>query len=188
MLASQTHKINPYIYLYLWASLMAQEVKNVPAMKEMQVWSLGQEDPLEEEMATHSNTLTWKINPTDKGAWQATLWGCKELNTIEQLMHASICYTHIYCYPYFWVEENENLIDWAICSSHGLPRWLSKESSCNIGDLGCSIPGSGRSPGEGNGNPFLYSCMGNPMGRGAWWATVHGVPKSWTPLLATKQQ
>ena len=37
------------------------------------------------------------------------------------------------------------------------------------------IPGSGRSPGEGNGNPLQYACLGNPMDRGAWWATVHGV-------------
>ena len=48
-------------------------------------------------------------------------------------------------------------------------------------DLG-SIPGSGRSPGEGNGNPLQYSCLENPMDRGAWWATVHGVAKSWTWL------
>ena len=40
----------------------------------------------------------------------------------------------------------------------------------------------GRSPGEGNGNPIQYSCLGNPMDRGAWWATVHGVTKSWTRL------
>ena len=47
----------------------------------------------------------------------------------------------------------------------------------NAGDLG-SIPGSGRSPGEGNGNPLQYSCLENPMDRGAWKATVHGVAKS----------
>ena len=41
-----------------------------------------------------------------------------------------------------------------------------------------SIPGSRRSPGEGNGNPLQYSCLGNPMDRGAWWATVYGVAKS----------
>ena len=46
----------------------------------------------------------------------------------------------------------------------------------NAGDVG-SIPGSGRSPGEGNGNPFQYSCLGNLVDRGAWWATVHGVAK-----------
>ena len=43
-------------------------------------------------------------------------------------------------------------------------------------------PGSGRDPGEGNGNPLWYSCLENPMGRRAWWATVHGVAKSWTQL------
>ena len=52
-----------------------------------------------------------------------------------------------------------------------------KASACNVGDLG-SIPGSGRSPGEGNGNPVQYSCLENPVDGGAWWATVHGVAKS----------
>ena len=54
-----------------------------------------------------------------------------------------------------------------------------KASACNAGDLG-SIPGSGRSPGQGNGNPLQYSCLENPMGGGDWWATVHGVAKSQT--------
>ena len=54
-----------------------------------------------------------------------------------------------------------------------------KASACNEGDLG-SIPGLGRSPGEGNGNPLHYSCLENPMDGGAWWATVHGVEKSRT--------
>ena len=52
-----------------------------------------------------------------------------------------------------------------------------KASACNAGDL-CLIPGSGRSPGEGNGNPLQYSCLENSMDRGAWQATVHGVAKS----------
>jgi len=56
-----------------------------------------------------------------------------------------------------------------------------KESACNVGDQG-SIPGSGRSPGEGNGNPLQYSCLGNLMNRGIWWAAVHGAAKSQTPL------
>ena len=51
-----------------------------------------------------------------------------------------------------------------------------KESACNAGDTG-SIPGSGRSPEEGNRNPLHYSCLRNPMDRGAWRATVHGVAK-----------
>ena len=53
----------------------------------------------------------------------------------------------------------------------------SKESTCNAGDS-CSIPGLGRSLGEGHSNPFQYSCLGNPMDRGAWWATVHRVAES----------
>ena len=52
-----------------------------------------------------------------------------------------------------------------------------KASACSAGDPG-SIPGLGRSPGEGNGNPLQYSCLENFMDRGAWWATVHGVAKS----------
>jgi len=50
---------------------------------------------------------------------------------------------------------------------------VGKESACNAGDLG-SILGSGRSPGEGNGNPLHYSCLENPIDREAWWAIVHG--------------
>ena len=56
-----------------------------------------------------------------------------------------------------------------------------KESTCNAGNLG-SIPGSGQSPGEGNGHPLQYSCLENPMDRGAWRATVHRVAKSWTQM------
>ena len=51
-----------------------------------------------------------------------------------------------------------------------------KNMPANIGDTGL-IPKSGRTPGEGNGNSLQYSCLGSPMDIGAWWATVHGVPK-----------
>ena len=61
------------------------------------------------------------------------------------------------------------------CDSEG------KASGYSAGDLGL-IPGSGRSPGEGNGTPLPYSCLENPMDEGAGWATVHGVEKSWTRL------
>ena len=99
--------------------IVAEVVKNPPAMQETQVRFLSWEDPLEKGKATHSSIL-------------------------------------------------------------GLPRGLSgKEYACNAGDPGL-IPGSGRSPGEGNGNPLQYSCLENPMDRGAWQATVHGVTNSWT--------
>ena len=70
-----------------------------------------------------------------------------------------------------------------------LPWWLSsKESAYNAGDTG-SIPGSGRSPGRGDGNPLQYSCLWNPMDRGAWWATVHGISElDTTSQLNNKQQ
>ena len=58
----------------------------------------------------------------------------------------------------------------------------AKESACNTGDSGL-ISGSGRSPGEGNGNPLQYSCLENLMDRGASWALVHGVAKDWTGLM-----
>ena len=59
-----------------------------------------------------------------------------------------------------------------------------KNLPANTGDIrdAGSIPGSGRSPGGGPGNPLQYSCLENPMDRGTWWATVHGVAKSRTQL------
>ena len=57
---------------------------------------------------------------------------------------------------------------------------VSKESACSAGDQG-SIPGLGRSPGEGNSNPLPYPCLENLMDRGAWWAAVHGITESGMP-------
>ena len=66
----------------------------------------------------------------------------------------------------------------------GLPRWHSDNLLSNSGDTGDSgsIPESGRSPRVGNGNPLQYSCLENPLDKGAWQATVHGVAKSPTQL------
>ena len=78
------------------------------------------------------------------------------------------------------VTEQENpdfMFSGSVQFLKGLPRWLSsKEFTCNAGDAS-SNPGLGRYPGEGNGNPLQYSCLGNPMDGGAWQATVHGVAK-----------
>ena len=79
---------------------------------------------------------------------------------------------YIYVCIYIWV-----------CICIRLPQWLSgKEFICNTRDTGVtgSIPGSGRSPGGGSGNPLQYFCLENPVDRGAWWATVHGVAQSQT--------
>ena len=76
------------------------------------------------------------------------------------------------CYRYF--PFTYQYITWF----KGFPgRSDGKESACNVGDLGL-IPGLGRSPGGGHGNPVQYSCLENPMDRGAWWAAVHGVAES----------
>ena len=81
-------------------------------------------------------------------------------------------------YLEYW---NAYFLSWFSISDDGFPdEWLSgKESTCNAGDTG-SIPGSGRSPGKGNGSPLQYSCLENPVDRGGWRATVQGVAKSWT--------
>ena len=79
------------------------------------------------------------------------------------------------------VQQSESVIH-MYYFSWGFPGGSEvKVSAWNAGDLG-SIPGSGRSPGEGNGNPLQYSCLENPMEGGAWWTTVHGVAKSRTRL------
>ena len=76
-------------------------------------------------------------------------------------------------YPYMDPHGASEQASCLTCGSDG------KESACDAGDPG-SIPGLGRSHGERHGNPLQYSCLENPMDRGVWWATVHGVEKSWT--------
>ena len=90
---------------------------------------------------------------------------------------------------YFWMQllcwvsdmSREIFLLWRL-DSLGFPGGpVDKESTCNSGEAGdmASIPGPERSPGGGHGNPLQYSCLENPMDRGAWWATVHSVEKSW---------
>ena len=93
--------------------------------------------------------------------------------------------SQVWCGSIHWVHR---LATTALGS--GLPQWLSgREASCNAGDTGDwgSIPGSGRTSGGGHGNPLQYSCLENPMDRGAWRATVHRVAKSqtWLKQLST---
>ena len=101
-------------------------------------------------------------NPMDGGAWWAAVHGVTK-RWIQLSEHACTLFnfTLSYCFEF---------------------RFLNgEESACSAGDLS-SIPGSGRPPGEGNGNPLQYSCLENPMDREAWRATVHEVPKSQTRL------
>ena len=97
-------------------------------------------------------------NPRDGGAWWAAVYGvAKSWTRLKQLSSSSSFLS-------------------------GASPQSGKESTCNAGateNVGLII-GSGRSPGEGNGNPLQYSCLENSMDRDAWWATVHRVTKSWT--------
>ena len=90
-------------------------------------------------------------------------------------MYVCVCiYTHIYIYP------SMNMCI-CMCYTGFSGGSVVKNLPANAGDTG-SIPGLGRSPGEENCNPLQYSGWENPMDRGAWWATVHGVTNSWTGL------
>ena len=85
-----------------------------------------------------------------------------------------------YLPPFEWLKKIKSI--WFTLLPVGFPGGSdSKPSACNEEDLG-SIPGSGRSPGEGNGNLFQFSCLENSMDGGAWWAIVHGVTESQTRL------
>ena len=94
--------------------------------------------------------------------------------------HLIFCHLLLFFFA-FNLSQHQGLFQW-VSSLHPI-KWcnfphssVNKESACNAGDLG-SIPGLGRSPGEGNGNPLQCSCLENPMDRGACRATVHGVAR-----------
>ena len=113
-------------------------------------------------------------NPMDRGAWQTTVH--------------RVTKTQLSALSFFIMLRNNNSYLSVIyhfrlnVHSHfpGGPSLKNLPASArDIRDVG-SIPGLGKSPGEGNGNPFQYSCLENPMDREDWWATVHGVSKSCT--------
>ena len=134
-----------YPLQYSWASLVAQLVKNPPAIQETWVRSWVGKIPWRRERLP--TPVFWPgefhrlYNP----------WGHQESDTTERLS--------LSLFPGGSVVKN--------------PLANARDT----GDLG-SIPEWGRSPGRGNGNPLQYSCLKNPMDRGAWWATVHGIDKS----------
>ena len=151
----------------IWASLVAQTVKNLPAMQEAQVQSRGGEDPLETGMAAHCSILAWGIPWTEE---PGGLWSTGP----QRAGHD-------------WVTNTFTFFIFAEPTMEGFPHSaVVKESTCSAGDTGdsSSTPGWGRSPGGGNGSPLQCSCLGSPTGRGAWWATVPGVTGSQTQLGA----
>ena len=147
-------------------------------------------------MAPHSSTLAWKI------PWMEEPGGLQSMGSLSRRTRLK---DFTFTFHFHALEKematHSSVLAWRIpgtgepggllsVGSHRVGHdWSDlaaaaaevKASACNAGDLD-SIPGSGRSPGEGNGNPLHYSCLENPMGRGAWWAIVHGVTKSQTRL------
>ena len=104
------------------------------------------------------------------------LQGSREFQAKREKAHAS---TPAWALPTVFILEHLHAL-WVLLRD--FPGGSDgKESACNAGDLD-SIPGSGRFPEEGNGNPLQYSCLENSMDRGAWQATVHGVTMSQTRL------
>ena len=99
-----------------------------------------------------------------------------EVLLLTSASHPPWCLFPISCPPL-----SLSLFFTAVCIRWNVHSMYTQESACNAGDLG-SVRGSGRSPIEGNGNPLQYSCLENYVDRGAWWATFHGVAKSWTRL------
>ena len=143
---------------------MAQLVKNLPGMQETQVRSLDQEDPLEEGMATHSSILAWRIPRTEEPGGLQSMGSQRVRHDLLNNNSANL--------------NSPKILSGCLVSLRALQGGsVVKNSPANAGDSG-SISGSGISPGGGNGNPVHYSCLENPMDRGAWWATVHGVIES----------
>ena len=113
----------------------------------------------------HPKTRGWSHDTRSSGFVLLTTWG---LQSHPFLLDASVK----------GGEEDQRISQTQGLVGGGFPGGsICKESACNAGDPG-SVPGSGGSPGEGNGNSLQYFRLGNPMHRGAWLATVHGVAKS----------
>ena len=105
------------------------------------------------------------------------------LKTVDELALLVLLLNQLSCTDYGGCDERHHsgLDFWARCSGASLVAQRVKNPPASAGDPG-SIPGSGRSPGDGNDNLLQYSCLENSMDRGAWQATVHGVTKSQTQL------
>ena len=106
----------------------------------------------------------WEVISGNMGESHREGWAGKHLSICLSAWLHTHMYSHLHNYR---------------VSSGGSVVKNTPANAGNARDLGL-IPGSGRSPGKGNGNPLQYSCLENPMDRGAWWAAVHEVPKSWT--------
>ena len=115
-------------------------------------------------MATHSSILAWRIPRTEEPGGLQSMGSQRVRHDLLNNNSANL--------------NSPKILSGCLVSLRALQGGsVVKNSPANAGDSG-SISGSGISPGGGNGNPVHYSCLENPMDRGAWWATVHGVIES----------
>ena len=137
-LIPQTFSESRFLDSSNWVSLVAQRLKRLPGMRETRVRSLGWEDPLEKEMATHSSALAWRI------PWREEPGRACRQDWSQRVRH-----------------------NWAASLSLFLKTSFPGSSEVKVSAWNAedprSIPGLGRSPGEGNGNPLQYSCLENPI-------------------------
>ena len=131
-------------------------------------------------MATHSSVLAWRIPGTEEPGGLPSMGLHRVGHDWSNLAAAAaaVFFTQIFIIVC-------NLLLWA-----SRVALVVKNPPANAGDIrdSGSIPGSGRPPGGGHGNPLQYSCLENPMDRGIWWATVHSVAKSQTQLKRLNMQ
>ena len=144
---------------------LKQEVQNLMLVSELYSWS-GEVGNIINYTLMQIRLFWLRIysnaNARNCNTWDRARWGRRNL-----FLCVPLGTRHVTCVISF--------SPYITCSSN------SKEPACNAGDQG-SIPGLGNSSGEGNGNPLQYSCLQNSRDRKVWWATVHGVAKSWTQL------
>ena len=187
---------------------MAQRLKDLPAMRETWVRTLGWEDPLEKEMATHSSILAWRISWTEEphGLQSTGIATFKKIIKCKYNFgrftlwnrNNTWSYTYINIIILFFISFKDMQIslkatfiyhgsytlNWASQMAHSQRNCCQHRNTGAVGDSG-SILGSGIFPWRGKWQP---TPLGNPIDRGAWWTTVHGVTKTWTTEQLRRQQ
>ena len=154
--------------LRMWFKVKVLYFQVTVLHKLIQDISGGSSDISAIETCTRADTaFTLSLTSCNSGESQAL-----HLSTFSQPLHLST----------FCITARVELTGLLLPLGLGFPSGSdSEDSACNAGDLGL-IPGSWRSPGERNGHPLQYSCLENPLDRGVWWATGHGVAKNQTRL------
>ena len=137
-------------------------------------------------MATHSSILAWRTPWTEEPGGLQSMGSQRAWHNWATFTSLHFHLTSLHCL--FQKTMSPGGKGWSFSvfiANHAIPGFPGgsdgKESTCNAGHLD-SIPGPGRSPEEGNGNPLQYSCLENPRDRGAWWAAVCGFAQSQTWL------